>query len=487
MGNPVNPVLEIDQLHLCFHGREGTVDAVRGVSLSIFPGETVALVGESGSGKTALCRAILMLHARHASIPQGAIRLLGRDVTQLSERELEALRGKAAAMILQEPHASLDPVIPVGKQLVEVLRHHRGNSLSAEAAKAEALALLERVGLPEPARWFNQYPLGFSGGMAQRAAIAMALAGKPSLLIADEPTTSLDGDTEAQVVEVLRGLKAQGMPLLLVTHDLGLARSLADRVAVMQQGKIVETGDCQTVFDHPQHPYTQRLVRYAQYGREGSHFHGERFASPDRQPVLRGEALSKAYEDHQVLSQLSFSLGKGEVLGLVGPSGCGKSTLARCLIGLETPDSGTVQVAEGCKVQMIFQDALQAMSPRMKLVDIISEPLAVQRVPRQERRQQALALMDAVGLSRDLALRHSYQLSGGERQRAAIARALISQPDILIADEPIASLDVSIQADIVHLLRELCTDRGLSMLFICHDLPMVEHISDRVLHLDRKP
>lgn len=495
----MDSILKIENFKLSFHGAGGKVEAVKGIDFEIFPGEKVALVGESGCGKTATCRAVMMLHSRHAEVDSGHIYLCGRDVTNMTEAELTDVRGRSAAMVFQDPMSSLDPVFSVGSQITEpILRHEK---ISKSKAKARAISLLRRVGIEDAEVRFHQYPHHFSGGMRQRVAIAIALACNPKLLICDEPTTALDIDTQGQIIKLLREVSSEaGCSILFVTHDLGLAKEMADRIIVMKDGVIVENSKTGAIFENPQHGYTKQLLHYAQYGKSGSHFHGRvreeaSFAAVDSEPLVKICGLSQYFSlgkkrVHKVFEDFSLTIEKGEIVGIVGPSGCGKSTLARCLAGIQKPSAGTITFAPDCKKQMIFQDSASAFNPRMSLFQIIAEPLQIssrkkegKALGRAEVKEQVKEMMELVGLSPELAERHPYHVSGGQRQRAAIARALITDPDFLIADEPITSLDVSLQAQIIHLLKELCEKRNLTMLIIAHDLPMVEHISDRIVAL----
>lgn len=484
-------LLKIENLKLAFHGPFGRVPAVRGVDFSVDAGETVALVGESGCGKTALCRSILMLHSQHADIEEGRILLAGKDVTGLTEKELESVRGKDAAMVFQDPMSSLNPTFSIGSQITSPMRIHE--KIGRREARKKALRLLELVGIDNPEARFSQYPHHFSGGMRQRVAIAIALACNPRLIIADEPTTSLDTATQDRIMELLAKLcRGEDKGLLFVTHDLGLAETIADRIAVMKDGLIVESGKTEEIFQNPQHPYTQKLLGFAKYGKRSSHYHGKvREASEPPQgaePLVQIEGLTKHFQlgrktVRTVLKDFDLTVYRGEIVGIVGNSGCGKSTLARCIMGIHEPSGGTITLADGCRKQMIFQDSASAFNPRMTLEQIIAEPLVIKNrhMDRKALQEKVLELMDQVGLERELAGRHPYDVSGGQRQRAAIARALITDPDFIIADEPISSLDVSIQSQIIHLLKRLCDERHLTMLLIAHDRPMVEHVSDRVI------
>lgn len=503
-------ILQVENLSLSFHGPDGRVPAVRGVSLQVNPGEVVAMVGESGCGKTALCRAILGLHSQHAVIEGGSITLCGKTVTSMTEEELQMVRGKDAAMVFQDPMSSLNPTVSVGGQIAETIRLHE--KISRKEAMERAEELLGQVGIPEPHLRSRQYPHHFSGGMRQRVAIAIALASNPALLIADEPTTSLDIATQNQIMQLLQSLVRQNpdRAMLFVTHDLGLAETLADRIVVMKDGRIVEEGSTDRIFSDPRHDYTKKLLGYAAYGKGTSHYHGHlgdpadgafwRTDQCDGRPLVTVSHLTKAFplgkqQVRTVLEDFSLNIYKGEIVGLVGDSGCGKSTLARCLMGIYRPEAGEIKFEEGCRKQMIFQDSASAFNPRMTLEQIIAEPLTIEALRQKKKpgerilkrkesvREKVLEMMDQVGLPRELAGRHPYDVSGGQRQRAAIARALITDPDFLIADEPIASLDVSMQSQIIHLLKQLHDQRQLTLLLIAHDLPMVEHISDRVVKL----
>lgn len=486
-------LLKIENFHLAFHGPDGRVPAVRGVNLAVSSGETLALVGESGCGKTALCRSILMLHSQHGNIEEGRILLAGKDVTKLSERELEDIRGRSAAMIFQDPMSSLNPTFSIGSQIMEPMRVHE--KISRRQAKEKALRLLELVGIDNPQARFRQYPHHFSGGMRQRVAIAIALACDPELIIADEPTTSLDTATQDTVMELLsRVCRGKDRGMIFVTHDLGLAENIADRIAVMKDGVIVECRRTEDIFENPQHPYTQKLLGFAKYGKGSSHYHGkvkeQAAAPPAGEQMMRIEGLTKYFPlgrktVHTVLKDFDLTVYKGEIVGIVGNSSCGKSTLARCIMGIHEPSGGHITLSAGCRKQMIFQDSSSAFNPRMTLEQIIAEPLVIKgrHMDRLLLREKVYDVMDQVGLERELADRHPYDVSGGQRQRAAIARALITDPDFIIADEPISSLDVSIQSQIIHLLKKLHDERSLTMILIAHDRPMVEHVSDRIVEM----
>ncbi len=496
----MNKALEIKNLRLSFYGEKGCVQAVKGVNLHVNQGETLALVGESGCGKTALCRCILGLHSSHAKIEGGSISLGTRDITGLSEKDMGRIRGKEVAMVFQDPMSSLNPVFTIGSQIAQAILAHA--LVGRRQGMARGVELLRRVEIPEAEQRARQYPHQLSGGMRQRAAIAIALACNPGLIIADEPTTALDIATQDKIMTLLKRLCAEdGKSLLFVTHDLSLAENLADRVAVMKDGVIVEVGRTEDIFQNPHHEYTKKLLSFAAYGKGTSHFHGSpeknhRTPQCDGEPMVKVQGLYKSFEigkhkSEPALSNINLNIYKGEIVGIVGDSGCGKSTLARCMMDIYVPEEGSVAYAENCKRQMIFQDSSSAFNERMTLGQIIAEPLLLQHgkktgvlgffSKRAEIKAKVEEMAEAVGLDKKLLQRHPYDVSGGQRQRAAIARALITNPDFVIADEPISSLDIPVQSQIIHLLKELHDQRQLTMMIISHDLPMVKHISDRIV------
>ncbi len=472
-------MLTINDLVVAFESEQGELTAVKGVSLSLAQGETLALVGESGCGKTVLCKSMLKILCERGNIKQGEILLEGTDLVPLHEEEMIPYRGSEIAMVFQDPMTSLDPTMPVGLQIAEMID-------SADARK-QAIELMRQVEIDEPELRYGQMPHHFSGGMRQRIAIAIALAGKPKLLLADEPTTALDEDTQAQILALLKKID---VTTIFITHDLSLVEDVADRVAIMQEGTIVETGPVSQIFENPQHPYTKKLLGYLDYGkgRGHSHKHSDEVFG---EPLVEVDNIRKHFplgrkNVHKALDGFSMTINKGEIVGLVGPSGCGKSTLARCIMGMYPLTSGQIRFFNTKQrdnwKQMIFQDSASALNPRMTVGQIIGEPLRIAE-GRKPSRERIIDLMNQVELDPELIDRHPYEISGGQRQRAAIARAISVDPELIIADEPISSLDISTQAQIVHLFRKLQEERNLTILFIAHDLPMVNHISDRIIEM----
>ncbi|HVE07097.1 MAG TPA: dipeptide ABC transporter ATP-binding protein [Paraburkholderia sp.] len=495
------PLLEIEHLTLRF----GDKCVVDDLSLSIARGERVALVGESGSGKSVTALSILGLleHARAS----GRILLEGDDLLAKSEQQLCGMRGKDIAMVFQEPMTALNPLFTIGRQIAESLRIHEG--LRPNAARARGIELLRRTGIPEPERRIDSFPHQLSGGQRQRAMIAMALACRPRLLLADEPTTALDVTVRQQIVELLLDLQQheaaeRGMAVLLITHDLNLVRRFAQRVAVMEHGVLVETGSTEALFANPQHPYTQRLLN------SEPHRAIEPVAQHARR-VLDVEALDVDYRTRakgwralfgrasfRAVEAAALSLRRGETLGIVGESGSGKSTLAAAVLGLKAPTAGQIHI-DGAprsllasaasrralyrKMQVVFQDPFGSLSPRMTVEQIVGEGIAVHRpdVPAHERRERVAALLAEVGLPADAPQRYPHEFSGGQRQRIAIARALAVEPELLILDEPTSALDVSIQQQVLNLLTKLQQKYALSYLFITHDLAVMRAMAHRIV------
>lgn len=514
----MNDMLKINNLKVGFETPEGVLTAVKGVSLSLGRGETLALVGESGCGKTVLCKSMLKILCERGRVESGEIMLGDENLVHFTEEKMQSCRGGDIAMIFQDPMTSLDPAFSVGEQIAEVVRIHKG--LDRKAAKARAIELMKSVKIEDAEKRYHQRPYQFSGGMRQRIVIAIALAGEPDILLADEPTTALDEKTQQQILKLLKEIQRQtGTAVLFITHDLSLVEDIAERVAIMKDGCIVEEGRVAEVFASPQHEYTRKLLGYLDYKKNRGHNHRNELSehnssgdeiscgNNDNSPLLSVRKLSKSFvlpgrNNHKVLDSFDMEIYPGEIVGIVGPSGCGKSTLSRCVAGLEKPDSGEICIREGVKIQMIFQDSQSAFNDRMTVEEIIAEPLRIDKSLRNSLtaeygvrdktgrrriaeliREEVMRVMSDVELDASMAVRRPYELSGGQRQRAAIARALITNPDFIIADEPLTGLDVSAQAQIVHLLKRLSDERSLTVMFIAHDLPMVNHISSRIIKM----
>lgn len=488
-------LLEINNLTVSFENSGRKTQAVKDVSLSLKKGETLALAGESGCGKTVLCKSILKLLCSKGRIDKGKIFLKGENITALNDKEMGKYRGKNISMIFQDPMTSLDPAFSVGEQIAEAVRIHGGCTYNE--AKKEALRLMNMVRIENAEDRYQQRPYQFSGGMRQRIAIAVALAAKPELLLADEPTTALDEETQEEILMLIKKLQKQtGTAILFITHDLSIVESMAERVAVMKDGRIVEEGCVREVFTSPKHHYTKKLLGYLDYKKDRGHNHRDSRLQC-RQILMDIKHLYKSYDTGRkkrqfVINDMNVSINDGEIVGLVGKSGSGKSTLSRCIMGLERPDSGEINIRNGVKMQMIFQDSHSSFNERMTVEQIIAEPLkissGVKSIRRKEKKhiEEAVArAMEAVELSRDMAVRRPYELSGGQRQRVSIARALITDPDFIIADEPLTGLDVSAQAQIVHLMKKISEQKGMAILFIAHDIPMVNHVSSRVINMNQ--
>ncbi len=519
MTEPAQPLVRVRDLRIAF-GQDGEVrPAVDGIDLEIPDGATTALAGESGSGKSVTALSLTRLvPCPPARILSGRIEYRGRDVLEMPARALRAIRGREIAYIFQEPSVSLNPVVRVGDQIREVLSLHR----PAEASRSTVVEWLDRVGIPDPGRRERSYPNELSGGMQQRVMIAMALAGRPRLLVADEPTTALDVTIQAQIMSLLADLQADlGMAVLLITHNLALLDGVASRVAVMREGRIVEEGPAADILHRPGHDYTRGLIKAI-----------PRLRGPLRRlqarDVLKAEALRdirRGRSDHGTadegallhLEDVHITYGKGrraveavrgvamevragESVGLVGESGCGKTSLARAVLGLVRPEAGRVswrgrsvsdwlhgdESAYRRAVQMVFQDPYGSLNPRVMVGAALMEVLAVHGVREAaERTRRAAALLTAVGLGEESLRRYPHEFSGGQRQRIGIARALAVDPELLIADEPVSALDVSVQAQILNLLRDLQSSLGVSLLLIAHDLAVVRYVCDRVLVMNR--
>jgi len=558
----MNDVIKIDHLKTYFNTEDGVVKAVDDLSLSIKPGHTLGVVGESGSGKSVTSLTIMNLLAATAEIYDGTISFLGKDLVNISAKEMRKLRGSDVSMIFQEPMSSLNPVHRVGDQVAEAILQHE--DISKEAAMQRVVQLFDEVGIPDPDQRFSYYPHQMSGGQKQRVMIAMALACNPKLLIADEPTTALDVTIQKQILDLIRELRDnRQMAVLFITHDLGVIAEIADEVLVMYRGKVVEQGRVLDIYENPQHPYTKGLLYCrprldSTYKRlptvsdfmdseihsDGSATITEKVVGPERMEYFenhgRGRLLSKrselqgyGYDDdpasygreatcveenaHPLLSVdnlkvhfpvrkgilqrtvghvkavdgITFNVFKGQTLGLVGESGCGKTTTGRAILQLVRPTSGLVQFngqaitstsVKGLRQQMqiIFQDPFGSMNPRMTIESMVTEPMVIQGfgTSKQDRIDKAAALLEEVGMLPEHLKRYPHEFSGGQRQRICIARALAVEPEFIICDESVSALDVSVQAQVLNLLNELQESRGLTYIFISHDLSVVKFMAD---------
>ncbi|WP_410813982.1 dipeptide ABC transporter ATP-binding protein [Micromonospora sp. 067-2] len=504
------PLVAVEDLHVDFDTPTGRVAAVRGISFTVEPGECVAVVGESGSGKSVTARTLVGLAGSGAQVRAARLEIAGQDVRGLRPRDWRRIRGRLAGLVLQDALVSLDPLRTVGAEIGEVLATHAIVSRRERAGRVTHL--LDQVHLPEPERRARQYPHQLSGGLRQRALIASAIAGEPALLVADEPTTALDVTVQAQILRLLAERRAAGVSLLLISHDLAVVAQVADRVLVMRDGRIVEDGPTDRLLRAPTHPYTRQLLAAVPSATSRGHRLGAaaeaprngngptRVALPARpeirpdDTVLEAVGLTRSYGDHTVVRDVSFSVARGETLGVVGESGSGKSTVARIVAGLLDADAGTVRF-EGKpwseaserrrrplrrRLQLISQDSLSSFDPRYTVARVVAENLDPD-VDRADRRDRVVELLRRVGLAPELLDRHPRALSGGQRQRVAIARAIAPRPSLIICDEPVSALDVSVQAQVLDLLADLRAADGTALLFISHDLGVVHHLSDRVL------
>ena len=523
-------LLTIKGMRVEFPSRRGHVTAVQDLTLDVAPGEILGVVGESGAGKSTIGNAIIGLLEPPGEMTAGEITLQGDRIDTLTDAQKRSVRGARIGMIFQDPLTSLDPLQTVETQLIDTIRENLG--VSEKEASGRAIALLDSVGIPDPAIRIKQYPHQFSGGMRQRVVIALALCGEPELIIADEPTTALDVSVQAQILDLMKGLcRDRNVGMILITHDMGVIAETADRVAVMYRGRVVETGTTEKIINHPTHEYTQslisavpppgrRLARFplvtyiedAQERPEGlnleTHWLGQsrdygaasdtllEIENLHMRFVTRGSLFPSKRLFLDAVKDVSLSIKSGEVFGLVGESGSGKSTIARMITGIYKPTSGSIRFAgqeiTGLtrkdaaplrrQMQMIFQDPFSSLNSRMRVKDIIAEPIHFHGLASSKAEAQKIVndLLDVVGLGTQAAVKFPHEFSGGQRQRISIARALATRPRFLVCDEPTSALDVSIQAQVLNLLKDLQGELDLTMLFISHDLPVIRQMCDRV-------
>ena len=523
-------LLEIDDLNIRFMSDQETVNAVRDVSITLRSGEVLGIVGESGAGKSTVGNAIINLLDAPGEIVKGKVIFEGQNLVGMDDEAMRTIRGKKIGMIFQDPQTSLNPIMTIGNQLIETIRFTK--DIDDVSAYNEAIELLESVGIDNPKLRMKSYPHQFSGGMRQRVVIALSLAGNPDLIIADEPTTALDVSVQSQILELIKSLcKKRNLGVIIITHDIGVIANIADRVTVMYNGSIVETGIVRQVLLSPKHDYTKSLIAAVPRSDiklkrfqsidfiEGNtprnkrinldnHWLGEKLNQKksakaisvtdlNKEFILKNSILFKNRIYLKAVNNVSFEINKGESFGIVGESGSGKSTIARLIAGLIKVDTGSIKIFDKevvnnknrrevinsqRDVQMIFQDPYSSLNPRMKVQDIIAEPIKFYNTASDHNMIIEIVsdLLNHVGMSKADLLKYPNQFSGGQRQRISIARALASRPKILICDEPTSSLDVSVQAHILNLLKDLQDELGLTMLFISHDLPVIRQMCDRV-------
>ncbi|CDN94668.1 ABC transporter ATP-binding protein [Agrobacterium tumefaciens] len=499
-------IIDARNIAVTFKVEHGTVEAVKDISFQLYRGETIAIVGESGSGKSVTARTIMGLLTKRASVSKSAtVRFNGDDILKFSSRQRRALRGNRISMIFQEPMSSLNPIYTIGSQIVEAIRVH--SKLSRKEAEARALDLLRQVQIPEPEARLKQYPHQLSGGQRQRVMIAMALSNDPDVLIADEPTTALDVTVQAQILNLVRDLqKKRGMAVVLITHDLTIVKQFSDYVYVMQHGEMREHNTTEKLFEAPQHPYTKKLL--------ASEPHGTAKPLPENSGVLLtangvrvsfmmryGGLFKPELKELIAVDSLGLTLNRHETLGLVGESGSGKTTFGQSLLRLNEPAAGEV-IFDGERVdgrsraqmrplrsrmQIVFQDPFASLNPRMTIGQIIEEGLVINGLgrTRAERLDRVREALEAAGMPGNILSRFPHEFSGGQRQRIAIARAVALEPEFILLDEPTSALDLSVQAQIIDLLRKLQDERGLSYLFISHDLKVVRALCHRVIVMQR--
>lgn len=529
----MSELLKISNLDVEFNTRRGTIKAARNINLTVSPGEVLGLVGESGAGKSTIGNAIVDLLEHPGRVAGGSVMFQGEELRGLNEHEMRSIRGNRIGMIFQDPQTALNPLMTIGNQLTETIIKTRGYKMPQ--AIETAIELLENVGIEQASLRLHAYPHQFSGGMRQRVVIALALAGNPELIIADEPTTALDVSIQAQILDLIKKLcKERQLGVIIVTHDIGVIASIADRVAVMYRGEVVETGKVAQILGAPQHEYTKALISAVPRADKKLH----RFESVDyieggdvRKPIdisshwlgkgidpsedrtsgipaisvdqldlsftLKNALFKKNRKMLRAVNNVSFEIAPGETFGIVGESGSGKSTVARLIAGLYKPDAGKISITgqnvlgnpkdanilrARRSLQMIFQDPYSSLNSRMNVLNIVAEPIRFYKLTSSEDETRKIVgdLLDHVGLGAQAAAKFPHEFSGGQRQRISIARALATRPRILICDEPTSALDVSIQAQILNLLKDLQQDLGLTMLFISHDLPVIRQTCDRV-------
>ncbi|MFI9506027.1 ABC transporter ATP-binding protein [Nocardia sp. NPDC052566] len=496
------PALSIESLSVTFATDAGPVHAVTDVSYEVFPGEVLAIVGESGSGKSVSSRTAIGLLPDTAQV-RGLVTLGSEKITSMSERQLTALRGGAISMVFQEPGRALDPLFTVGFQIVEALRAH--SDMGRKAARARAVELLRMVGLPDPEHRVDYYPHQLSGGQKQRVMIAIAISCEPKVIIADEPTTALDVTVQAEILELLRDLRDRiGSAIVLITHNMGVVADLADRVVVMRDGRVVEQASVDDLFARPQEEYTRKLLAAVPHLGTSQLEHGGVEEKAAAEPVLEVSNLVVQFPGpfgrppFRAVDDVCLTIAPGETVGLVGESGSGKSTIGRCVAALQRPTSGVVKIRgqdiAGMSQRVlrpirrrfgfVFQDPASSLNPRLTVGECVAEPLIVHKVGNSEEiRARVRKLLDDVQLPAGTERRYPHELSGGQRQRASLARALILDPDLLVADEPTSALDVSVQAAVLELFGKLQQECGWACLFISHDLAVVDQLADRIVVL----
>ncbi|NEJ72821.1 dipeptide ABC transporter ATP-binding protein [Rhizobium phaseoli] len=501
-GRSDTPVIDARNVAVNFKVEDGMVEAVKDVSFQLYRGETIAIVGESGSGKSVTARTVMGLLSKRAVVSEkSTVAYDGSNILTYSERARRKLRGDRISMIFQEPMSSLNPIYTIGSQIVEAIRVHR--RISKRDAQKRALELLEHVQIPDPAARLMQYPHQLSGGQRQRVMIAMALANDPDVLIADEPTTALDVTVQAQILNLIRNLqKEMGMAVILITHDLTVVRQFSDYVYVMQHGEVREHNTTEALFANPQHAYTRHLLASEPRGQanplpEGSDVILDAKGVRVSFMMRHGTFFKPAMRELVAVDSLDLTLRRHETLGLVGESGSGKTTFGQAILRLNTPDSGEIhfdhQPIHGltraemrplrARMQVVFQDPFSSLNPRMTIGQIIEEGLVVNRLgaTRAERQDRVREALIAAGMPGNILSRFPHEFSGGQRQRIAIARAIALEPEFILLDEPTSALDLSVQAQIIELLRKLQDERGLSYLFISHDLKVVRALCHRVI------